>query len=686
MLDFVSPPGAAAIPIEAIGPLLGAPRAGRSLGGQVTAINGPIREAVAHLAAHPAHPELEKLLRDSTRVPKNLGGVCEPMETRAAWFIVTASLMGVRFGKPSPLHSLECSLAWFMAETGLAARVKAHYGRQWKHADRALRNAQVDDHFWALLPYVLEPEGHVTRTEFETCPLSRERKAKKRSSGAFYTPGDVAKFMAASVFMPGATWLDPACGTGVFLRSVIETVREQEPAVNLREFIQSQLYAIDLSALATDLASFVVLAQLLRAPSRISPVSLWREIKQNVLCADAQKIRPGSMRRGDLFSSSTQEEFQSLFGNECAGGFDVVIMNPPYATAHLSVADSQSWDALPPGTTRVDAQIIFTEMMWKFSTERGRAVAVLPLSVGANTSTVYRSLRREIARAPGRKTFLFFDREPQALFGEDIKTRNVILLIDKQHTRSEIHTSGMLKWTAEQRTSILSFDRATPLGSVGVDRFVPKLSSETERAVYTELLRCVDSRTPRVSTCRTSLSDALGMRSCQDVFVAGTAYNFLNVFRADGLPASELVPLSSSPLNRLIFAGASASFAALAILASRLMFWLWHVEGDGFHVSAEFLERSPLWLVLGDRNATHALAASGRRYWAEARSMAVRSLNGGKATFSFHTGYGAHFYSEVDQLMLDALGIERSTEFLDHFIAAMVHVGGIRRDRRQKSS
>lgn len=678
MFDFISPTEAVVGDLDF---LPAAPRVGRSLGGQVAAINRPVRNAVGFLSAASAHVDLVKLFDESTPSPKNLGGIAEPYSVRSAWLIVSAALLHARSLQENAILSLEGAVAWFTASKLMAKRLKAHYGANWEYAESSLRDAKLNPAFWALLPYVLEPDGHVTRSEFETCEVSRERKTRKRSSGAFYTPGDVANFMASAVVSEGATWFDPACGTGVFLRAAIENVRKLQPELNLREFVRTQLHAVDLSALSTDLASVVVMDQLLSATD-VSPVNLWREIKRKVVCADAQKLRPRSTVGGDLFTSTHGGNLEALFGERCANGFDIVIMNPPYSASQVTRSDCEYWETVPPHTTKVDAQIIFTEMMWRFTTSRGVAVAVLPLSVGANTSSGYTSLRREISRVPGRKTFLFFDREPQALFGEDIKTRNAILLVDKRYTRPEIYTSGLLKWSAEQRASMLTFDRATPLGRVEIDRFIPKVSTDTERAVYVELLQRVPFAAAQIKSSRVSLSAIVGNPSAHDLFVTGTAYNFLNVFRADGLPDTVDHSLSSSPVNKIPFADSHRGFAALAVLASRLMFWLWHVEGDGFHVSAQFIERSPLWALLGDTDATRKLASAGRQHWSEARRSSMLSVNGGRATFSFHAGYNTSFYSAVDRMMLDSLGIKESTEFLDRFIANTVHVGGVRRDRR----
>ncbi len=673
MLDLASTPSLAAVSEDAE---VAAPKAGRSLGARVAVTSAPIRAAVHTLSSASPHGEVVDLMLKSTRLGP--GASEEPPALRSAWLIVASALLHARATNARWVSSLESSLAWFIGDSGLAAEVSRHYGEVWSEAERELAALLCDAELWTLLPYVLEPDGHVTRTEFETCSESKARKAKKRSEGAFYTAGDVASFMANTVYRPASTWLDPACGTGVFLRAAIHVVRQRERHTDVLEFARSSLFAIDKSSLATDLAAVVVIEQFVGRQLPCSPADLWAAIKENIVCADAQRLRK-HVGASDLFSEPRDDALEHLFGHRCANGFDLVIMNPPYARTTVHGSVYEHWNVMPLQTSHIETHVLFTEMMWRFTNSRGAAVAVLPLSVGANTSKAYIALRTEIAKVSGKKVFLFFDREPQALFGEDIKTRNTILYVDKSSPRQCIYTSGLLKWTAEQRSSVLTAGRAVALGKTGIEDFVPKLSCEAERATYDSLRKLRTEDRPRIT--RISLAEICGQELGADVFVSATAYNFINAFKSDGVPITDRPSLSASPLLRLSFANEKLSFAALAILGSRLMFWLWHVECDGFHVSSEFIKRSPLWSVFKDHASVQSLSSLGEQHWGEVRRMIVRSVNGGKCTYSFHAGYNSSFYSKVDRLILRSLGLDECTKFLDQFVADTVHVGGVRRDR-----
>lgn len=673
------------------------PAIGRSLGAAVTAIEAPIRDAVASIfESIDVSPAAGIALLGSTRYA--LGAQVESPAIRVSWAVVSIALLYARALNAGRTSSFDDALFWFSRDRGFVKTVlNCGSPRVWKTAEAELAKLSVDDGLWDLLPYVLEPHGHVTRTRLETCDVSRATRTAKKSSGVFYTPSDVAEFLVKAAAAPSGvvgTWLDPACGTGVFLRAVLACARADAAsgAFHPLEFIRRNVFGVDLSSLSTDLTCFVLLAECaLRASASVAPIDAWRAVRSNVVCGDALRIVPLGGGRQSQIDSPEQIHLGTLFGASVAHGFDHVIMNPPYATVPFGADVANSWSSFTAkGSSGVaDAQTAFTEMLWKFTHAGGAGVAVLPLSIGTNTSTAYRALREELATVKAGKDFLFFDREPQALFGEDIKTRNLILIVRKAPGNGCIvRTSRMLKWTAKQRPTIFNEDRLVSLSGLSIGGFVPKLGSSVERDVYQHLCSLtaghVASQSAPIFT-RATISEVLDARTAQsdhDVLVSSTAYNFLNVFLVDGLPKKANYPFSSSPLNRISFADHEMAMAAIAIIFSRLSFWLWHVEGDGFHVTTEFIKRLPLWRSLVNKPVRARLAEFGSLYWASAKKQRVDSVNGGKQTSSFHTGYRHPLYGEVDALLLDALGSPmKAPSFLDLFIEATVSVDGTQRDR-----
>ena len=62
-----------------------------------------------------------------------------------------------------------------------------------------------------------------------------------------------------------------------------------------------------------------------------------------------------------------------------------------------------------------------------------------------------------------------------------------------------------------------------------------------------------------------------------------------------------------------------------AILSSRLTYWLWHVEGDGFHVGAWFVKQLPFGRTSFTTDQTRAFrrvdGGYGQRYKPTASSV-----------------------------------------------------------------
>ena len=79
----------------------------------------------------------------------------------------------------------------------------------------------------------------------------------------------------------------------------------------------------------------------------------------------------------------------------------------------------------------------------------------------------------------------------------------------------------------------------------------------------------------RPEPVKAAAQNIVGTRLTADVFVAGTAYNFLNVFRNYPDHLSWRGTLSASGIHRLACESVEVADAVTAILTSRLAFWLW---------------------------------------------------------------------------------------------------------------
>lgn len=183
--------------------------------------------------------------------------------------------------------------------------------------------------------------------------LALDRDAR-RDKGAFYTPPSVAAALVAESLRlvsrrPGKPprVLDPACGTGVFLvaafRHLAESQLDQpmEGALARRlALAAATLHGVDLDARAVDLARRAVLLTVLDDPRVQEELALAltfpataaiQRAVAGIVHGDALlgEDAPAALMREGIPAVHWAQTFSSAFA---AGGFDLVIGNPPFAS------------------------------------------------------------------------------------------------------------------------------------------------------------------------------------------------------------------------------------------------------------------------------------------------------------------------------------------------------------------
>ena len=374
-----------------------------------------------------------------------------------------------------------------------------------REAVHALESFAYDDNLRDLLPYVLDAHGPGSRASVMKDPSTTKSRQAKRATGVFYTPSDVADYIAGETLSELEHWpthpgvLDPSCGSGVFLKAVLDVTARRLPSLDRLAFTESCLHGIDVNPLAVEAACFVLLHECIcdeHHTDRASPWALWHRIRCNLAVADAltfEVARPDGERpealarvRSQLsagyappaMGEITPPSATAVF-SEClplgqvfpglAAGADVVIGNPPYARMGRrtdgAALERRFASFGAGGVTTSDSFPLFVEMMWQLA-RPGRSASgmVVPLSLACSHRTQLTALRRAIAASGGRWRFAFFDREPHALFGEDVKTRNTIAFRhdcdgDGRDATARIETGPLRKWTSQAAPPTLRHHR-----------------------------------------------------------------------------------------------------------------------------------------------------------------------------------------------------------------------------------
>ena len=570
-------------------------------------------------------------------------------------------------------------------------------------------------------------------------PTTRAARDAKRKSGIFYTPADVAEYMAVNVLADreppdNLRILDPSCGTGVYLVALLNTVRHQRQngvPFDPLAFATRCLYGFDISTLATESSAFVLLHHCMPEVRRrhLSPWAAWHALRLNLTATDALKLQaaggagtytqaahdrqglrdmlldpcggrvrpqiqtlPASGRQQALFDLVTPQQGLPSPGAlfpEAEEGFDVLIGNPPYA----DLGPRSDYQPLQKEYNSLRAEKhmagntypLFIEMMWRL-TRLGRSTSalVVPLSISYHQGEQYRACRQAMLSHGGRWRCAFFDREPHALFGEDVKTRNALLFRSEsvgdppRGQQAIIETGPLRKWTSRTRDKLFSSITFTPLQRVNAAEGLPKLSDHDQASAFSILAARTDNLRTLCSRCRTCRpQEATLPADTPRVFVASTAYNFLNVFRSLTVETDRPYPLSENTVHSLEFAQEDAAELAFAVLSSRLTYWLWHVQGDGFHVAAWFIHNLPFGRSTFTTAQAQTLREAGTALWKALQPHRIVSVNRGKQTIAYRPLSCDNERDAIDDVLLDAARLpKRFKATLREFVKTIVLVDG----------
>ncbi len=716
-----------------VAPRLSVPAAGRSLVRAAEERARHFRQAVSIL---------ESSLR-STEANQRYLSICTPrwmftsgfaleesIEARASRFLANIWLAAACCGGLDANATLSEAETWFLGnDVELFEQISSLIPDEFANAAVShLAKLASDEHLLELLPYILDPFGPASRLDVMRDPSNLSARNAKKEGGVFYTPSDVADYMVEHTLQSigisrTARWLDPSCGTGVFLVSVLRACGELS-GCNKLDFALENLFGIDVSCQSIESCAFVLFHHCSSDAEdlAISPWRVWHALRLNLAAADSLRIRPvkqcqeagyhasacsrDEIRR-DLLNggritqpvvhSSCNSSF-SLFSQnddinlgdvfpEVASGVDVLVGNPPYASlgfredASLLAQSYQSSQGVRFSTSG-NAYTFFVEMMWRLTKETCSASAlVVPLSIAYHQGKQYSNCRRAMSLNGGQWQFAFFDREPHALFGEEAKTRNAILFRleapgqPPRGTIATVQTGPLRKWTSRMRANLFRTMNFTPIGSVGLTSGLPKLDGELQGKMYSTLTKRIIRLRSMPSHSGTCLPcDACNSRNENRIYVATTAYNFLNVFRGFSVDDKQLKILSQNRVHYYDFANRSESSLAFAIVSSRLTYWLWHAECDGFHVSKSFIDNLPFDSSSFSTVKAAELSSLGEELWHAVQLFRIESKNKGKLTIAFRPLGCELIREQIDQILIESSGLnaECSEELRDFVFRTVV--------------
>jgi hypothetical protein len=409
---------------------------------------------------------------------------------------------------------------------------------------------------------------------------------QRKNSGSFYTPVDVANHFwdlffrvhelcdadAIRQFISRWQFVEPSAGSGIFVFTFI------------RKALGIGVSATDLSAVRFHVID-INLAALRFFSEKL------HELEQ-VLGIKFENIGPDQI---DFLEWAARTNYERV----------VFVGNPPYVSN-------------PRGDRWRNLFANFVESMLRYPSEEKAISLILPLSLCFSRD--YAELRVLIRQSKVGISASNYDNIPDCLFksGKPESTNTnransqrctILNLGGSDRMRRE--ATALLRWTARERSCVLK--QTPPFCDWGEWEFDGQFPRPENTRVLDYLSRSRESRTIR------SLTSTISPPSFG---VGAVARNYIGL--RDVEDPNSVAIRASSEENMLVL---------LQVLSSKMFFDYWRTAGDGFHVTADLIERFPIASEFYDfcfRNRHQARAA-----WSQRRYFAKEKLNSGKLVRSY---------------------------------------------------
>jgi hypothetical protein len=235
-------------------------------------------------------------------------------------------------------------------------------------------------------------------------------KGSEKREGAFYTPRFLAELVLDVALAPMPSlldhrYLDPACGSGIFLVGLFNRMAEEWKQANsdarndrrareLRKILCSSLHGVDINPTAC----------------RITAFSLYLAYLDQLSPRDIQELQHKGHKLPRLVHYSKTQANEEIEGNIWCGDFfadnaqyladaDLVIGNPPWGSTAVGGTSAAKWCAHPDHRYPVPDKQISAAFVWKAAhhvADSGRVCLVLPHGTLFNHSTTALDFQRTL--------------------------------------------------------------------------------------------------------------------------------------------------------------------------------------------------------------------------------------------------------------------------------------------------
>lgn len=390
--------------------------------------------------------------------------------------------------------------------------------------------------------------------EFSLATVDR---AARKSSGQFFTPDDVARFLAdRAARFPDGTWIDPCCGVGNLSFWLAKAQRDP------RGFVAGRLVLVDRDPLALRIACALLATEF-------------------ALDAAEYSALVARSRVADALSDGFRDD---------PPAFDFAIMNPPYVVVPRD-------DRFRSAESR-DLYAYFIERMLDLAGPAGGVVAISPQSF--TSAAKFAEFRRMLGELE-RMDVYCFDNVPDNVFrgikfgsqnSNRVNSTRAAVVVGRKGSGAQRHRiTPLLRWRSHERAQL--FARA--------DDFLAELQWDQERAFPKVEAGLVPLHAEMLAADDTVGDLAVAEATPYPLDVPVTPRYFLSAVKR---------VLDRGHVHRLHFPTAAARDRAYVALNSSLAYWWWRVYEGGITISKSTLASIPVPLVDAPPDLVAALEAS----------------------------------------------------------------------------
>lgn len=487
-----------------------------------------------------------------------------------------------------------------------------------------------DDSDWCnLINYAIEALEYDVNDYFKTNITRGTRSAniKKKKHGIYYTPVDVVDFIVSQCFsslLPTNTTpsvLDCSCGSGVFLlnsfirlNDINNSKHDFETSIYI---LKKCIWGIDISQAAIDCCKTVFLQYY---------IDTYTEAKNQL--DYVLEALDSSIFVGD----STDLQSVIDFHKELPSCFDCILGNPPYVTINKNS----------------NLFISFVENMILYSSQISCSALILPLSICYSQGKEYIKIRDKIKSDNSKWIFMNYDRSPDSLFGDQVKTRNTILFRNCITKDKSVFTTKLQRWTSERRNDLFNNYKLCDISNIQLSKIVPKISCQEEKKVFDILNNKTSNLKELFSSCS----------SKYNLVVSGTAYNWICAYNHIPKSTDEYGNEYLSKTTKIYYLPDEESRDfCIALLNNRIAYWYWLSIGDGFHLNASFL--SDYCISKNDFTIFQykELCKLGKMYSQKIKEYPIISYNAGKRIVNYSHWYAEDIIQSIEKIIIDALNL-----------------------------